>query len=178
MLITLAGEGEDERVLLTQRAAHLTLHSGEVAFPGGKWEPGDADLLETALRETEEEVGLRRSLLSPAGQLPPSCTAQGIRVTPYVARVSQDVELTPNLDELESLFWMPTAFLLEDQRLRTDLFHIGECVQWAPVYNYLGYTIWGFTARVLVEFANTFWSAGIGRTHTAPSVVHRRRGSS
>jgi 8-oxo-dGTP pyrophosphatase MutT (NUDIX family) len=174
VLIALAGTGDDERVLLTQRAAHLTLHSGEVAFPGGKRELGDRDLQHTALRETHEEVGLDPALVQVVGQLKPGFTSKGMRVTPFVARVPGEVDLTPNLDELESLFWVPTAFLLEDNRQRTDVFETAMGALWAPVYDYLGYTIWGFTARVLVDYLNTFWSADIRRTHTAPSAVYRQ----
>lgn len=175
VLLILAGVGEHERVLLTQRAAHLTLHSGEVAFPGGKWEEVDKDLCCTAIREASEEVGLDPQLLELVGQLPVTYTRAGIRVAPFVGRVPEDIELTANAEELESLFWVPTSFLLEDNRLRTDIFDAVDGEHWAPVYNYLGYTIWGFTARVLVEFLNRFWSAGIERQHHAPNAIYKRR---
>lgn len=175
VLIALAGEGEDERILLTQRAAHLTLHSGEVAFPGGKWEEGDASLAATAIRETHEEVGIKPDLVEMLGPMPARYTSRGMRVTPFVGRVPEDVEPTANLGELESFFWVPTAFLLEDQRVRTDLFEVVGGVNWAPVYDYMGYTIWGFTARVLVEFVNDFWSASISEQHTAPREIYKLR---
>lgn len=174
VLVALAGSGEDERILLTQRAAHLTMHSGEVAFPGGMQEPQDASLRHTALREAHEEVGLRPELVSVVGQLPRASTRSGICVTPFVGRVLEDVELVANLSELESFFWVPTAFLLEDNRLRTDIFQSAAGEHWAPVYNYLGYTIWGFTARVLVEFVNRFWAAGLGLEHEAPRALYRK----
>lgn len=173
VLLVLTGQGDDERILLTQRAAHLTLHGGEVAFPGGKREALDRDLCHTAIRETHEEVGLDPTLLRIVGQLPVGQTSTGMRVTPFVGRVPEDVELLANPAELESLFWVPTAFLLEDRRVRTDIFENPNL--WAPVYEYLGYTIWGFTARVLVEFLNHFWGAGIGREHEAPDVIYRCR---
>lgn len=175
VLLVLAGSGQEERILLTQRAAHLTLHGGEVAFPGGKREAEDRDLCCTAIRETYEEVGLDSSLVEIVGQLPVSYTRAGFRVTPFVGRVPDDVELLANPEELESLFWVPTVFLLEDKRLRTDIFDSPDGQQWAPVYDYLGYTIWGFTARVLVEFLNTFWGADIGPEHEAPDVIYTRR---
>ncbi len=175
VLVVLAGSGDRERILLTQRAPHLSLHAGEVAFPGGMREPEDLDLEYTAIRETQEEVGLDPDLLDIVGRLSTSYTGRGIRVTPYVARIKESVEeigLSANQEELESFFWLPTRFLLEDQRERTDLFEFSTGVHWAPVYNYLGYTIWGFTARVLVEFANRFWGAGIDREHQAPSRIY------
>ncbi len=175
VLLVLAGCGEEERILLTQRAAHLTLHAGEVAFPGGKWEPGDGDLRQTALRETHEEVGLEPASVEVLGQLPTAYTSRGMAVSPYIGRIAETgIELQANPSELESLFWMPTRFLLEDQRQRTDIFEFAGRQQWAPVYNYLGYTIWGFTARVLVDYANRYWSAGIGRDHHAPSRIYTR----
>jgi 8-oxo-dGTP pyrophosphatase MutT (NUDIX family) len=173
VLIVLAGEGEDEHVLLTQRAAHLNLHRGEVAFPGGKRDATDASLLDTAIREAQEEVGLDPGRVEVMGRLPAGCTRTGIRVAPFVARVPEQTPLEPNLDELESLFWVPTAYLLDDNRVRTDVFEVQGEACWAPVYNYLGYTIWGFTARVLVQFLNEFWSAGIGKSQRNRRVIYQ-----
>lgn len=172
VLIALRGTGEDEQILLTQRAAHLSMHSGEVAFPGGMRESQDVTLHDTALREAHEEVGLHPELVEVVGQLPQAATRSGVRVTPVVGRVPRDVSLVACLDELESYFWVPTAFFLEDQRLRTDLFDSVSGRQWAPVYSYLGYTIWGFTARVLVEYVNRYWGAALGLEHEAPRAVY------
>lgn len=165
----------EEQVLLTLRAEHLSSHGGEVAFPGGMWETDDRDLCFTALREAHEEVGLPPSAVAVESQLPIGQTRAGVQVTPYVGRVVQTVPLTPNPAELDSLFWMPVSLLIEDQRIRTDIFTIRGKQSWAPVYSYAGYTIWGFTAKVLVEFANRRYGLSIRRSHdSAPEVLFDR----
>lgn len=175
VLIAIAeGEGGQESVLLTERAKHLSIHSGEVAFPGGKREAADSSLLDTALRESHEEVGLEPSRVSIIDALPLSNTRQGIRVAPYVGRVDSPAGLVPNDDELQSLFWVPVDFLLQDARTRTDVFSHQGKEYWAPVYEWMGYTIWGFTARVMVEFLNRVYDQEIGRESDAPEIPYRR----
>ncbi len=171
ILIAIANvESVTESILLTHRAEHLSLHSGEVAFPGGKWEPSDQNLMETALRESHEEVGLVPSRVDIIGQLPASCTRNKIKVTPYVGRVETEEGLTANVEELQSLFWVPLDFLVEDQRQRTDVFVLDGKEFWAPVYAWEGYKIWGFTARVIVDFLNRMYKQNITRQHSAPEV--------
>lgn len=155
-------------ILLTERAAHLSAHPGEVAFPGGKWEEGDRDLWHTALRETLEEVAIPRRALHLLGCLPVSHTARGVAVTPYVAQLLNDVTLTHDPAEISGLFWMPEAELVRDSRVRTDIFRRNGREYWAPAYRYMGYDIWGFTARVLVQFMNSYWQTKIDRHHAAP----------
>ncbi|ACR10657.1 NUDIX hydrolase [Teredinibacter turnerae] len=162
-----------EEILLTLRAVHLSSHSGEVAFPGGKWEPGDPDLYATALREAEEEVGLVPQVFSFLGELQPSYTRQGTRVTPYVGRIPADVDLAPNPSELDELFWFPLAELVADKRVRTDVFEWRGEEYWSPAYRYAGHIIWGFTARVLVEFLARFYGIELGREHSAPEIRFR-----
>jgi len=163
-----------EEILLTLRAEHLSSHSGEVAFPGGKWEPGDPDLRYTALREASEEVGLRPEKVEVFAELSPSYTRAGTRVTPYVARVAADSPLTPNPGELSDLFWLPLDVLRFDQRVRTEIFNFQGREYWAPVYIYAGFTIWGFTARVLVDFMADCYGIKLNREHhSAPEVVFK-----
>lgn len=165
----------EEEILLTLRSPHLSSHSGEVAFPGGKWEPGDPDLCFTALREANEEVGLVPAEVSVIGELSPCYTRAGTRVKPYVARVPAGSRLTPNPGELADLFWLPLRVLQEDQRVRTDIFDFSGVEHWAPVYEYDYFKIWGFTARVLVEFMASFYGCTIERQHaSAPEVKFRR----
>lgn len=174
ILLAVAGEGEQQRILLTKRAEHLNIHKGEVAFPGGKWEPGDANLLATALRESREEVSLKEDEVKVIGQLDICYTRAGMPVTPFVAQIAEDLDLRPNTDELDALFWVPLGFFLKDQRERTDIFIRKDREDWAPVYHYSGFKIWGFTARVIVEFANTYCGVCIRREHSAPEVEFRR----
>lgn len=175
VLLAVAGEGEQQRILLTKRAEHLNIHKGEVAFPGGKWEPGDANLLATALRESREEVYLKEDQVNVIGQLEVCYTRAGMPVTPFVAQIAEGLDLRANAEELDALFWVPVDFFLEDQRERTDIFKRNDREDWAPVYRYSGFKIWGFTARVIVEFANTYCGVRIRREHSAPEVEFKRR---
>lgn len=175
VLIALAGEGEQQRVLLTRRSKRMNSHSGEVALPGGMWEPQDACLHETALREAHEEVGLAPNLVTPIAAMSARATRQGTRVTPFIVSVPENVSLVPCQYELESLFWMPLSVLLGDQRERTDIFISQGQEYWAPVYRFEGYKIWGFTARLLVDFLNGFHDAGIHRAHAVEEVIYRAR---
>ncbi|PCK03445.1 MAG: coenzyme A pyrophosphatase [Alteromonadaceae bacterium] len=174
VLIVEAGVAPNQRVLLTQRSEHLSSHSGEVAFPGGMWDPEDGELAITALRESHEEVGLAPDRVSLLGSLEPSTTRMGVEVTPFVGRVDNFDGLVASPDELQSIFSVPLSYLLEDPRERTDLFLLaGGDLIWSPVYMYEGYEIWGFTARTLIEYLNQFHGAGIFREHSAQELLFK-----
>jgi len=100
-------------VLLTERTLHLSAHSGQVAFPGGKRDPEDADATATALREAQEEVGLDPALVEVLGNLPPYVTGTGFVVTPVVGLVPADARYQPNPYEVADLFEVPLAFVLD-----------------------------------------------------------------
>jgi len=100
-------------VLFTQRTAHLPDHAGQISFPGGKIDPGDANPREAALRAAEEEIGLERDLIEPIGYLDLYMTTLGYRIVPTVARVKPDFRLTLNRQEVDETFEVPLAFLME-----------------------------------------------------------------
>jgi 8-oxo-dGTP pyrophosphatase MutT (NUDIX family) len=100
-------------VLLTQRAAHLRAHSGQVAFPGGQIDAGET-ALQTALREAEEEIGLEARFVEPLGWLDPYLTGTGFRVAPLVALVEPGFALRLNPDEVEAVFETPLDFLMDE----------------------------------------------------------------
>ena len=163
VLVILTEFDTGDHVLLTQRASQLKIHAGEVAFPGGKWEPGDVCLKQTALRETHEEIGLAADCINIIGQLPTGHTRYQSEVTPYVGRVSNNVILTVNKSELDSFFWVPISFFIDDTRVRTDSFHYRGMEFWAPAYTYDGYLIWGFTARILVALLDRFYGVTLAK---------------
>jgi 8-oxo-dGTP pyrophosphatase MutT (NUDIX family) len=99
-------------VLLTQRSPHLADHAGQIAFPGGKIEATDASPLEAALREAEEEVGLKREYIEPIGYLGLYGTSFGFRILPTVARVRPGFSLDVNHAEVEDAFEVPLSFLM------------------------------------------------------------------
>lgn len=111
--LVLRGPGRDQpAVLLTERATHLNNHSGQIAFPGGKADPGDADAIATALREAHEEVGLDHRLVQVIGQLPVYTTGSAFLVTPVVALVAPELRLRPDPNEVGDVFEVPLAFLM------------------------------------------------------------------
>lgn len=160
VLVALTRE-TDPRVVFIKRAEHLINHSGEVAFPGGMWEPGDSHLLYTALRETEEEVALPAHAVEVIGKLGQQKTRIGIPVTPYVGLFDPAHRLYPDLAELDAVFCVPLSFLVDPANLEMRLFQVFDGPRALPCICYNGYTIWGFTLTVLVKFLNQGLMAGL-----------------
>ena len=150
-VLVLISRGENPAVLFTKRAGHLRKHPGEVCFPGGMWEVGDANLFATALRETHEEIGLLAADIHLLGRLPQLHTRAGTLVTPFVASFNASAPLLPSPAELESVFLVPLAVFNQGIQVREDhLERNGQIVK-VPVYHYQGYEIWGFTAAVTAQ---------------------------
>ncbi len=111
VLATVVAREGGATLLLTQRAASLRDHSGQVAFPGGKIDPGESPL-DAALREAEEEIGLSRKKVEILGCLDPYQTGTGFRVFPLVGLARPPLALTPNAQEVEAVFETPLSFLM------------------------------------------------------------------
>jgi 8-oxo-dGTP pyrophosphatase MutT (NUDIX family) len=141
-------------VMLTQRTDHLHHHPGQISFPGGRVEADDANPVMTALRETEEEVGLDPRHVELLGHLPDYLTGTGFRVTPVVALVHPPFELAPDSFEVAEVFEVPLAFLLDPaNRRRERLFYRGrERTYYAMPWRH--YHIWGATAGMLVALSD------------------------
>ena len=103
---------DEPTVLFTQRAAHLPDHAGQISFPGGKIDAGDATPMAAALRETHEEIGLEQRFIEPIGYLDLYMTTLGYRIVPTVARVSPEFQLNLNPSEVDDAFEVPLAFLM------------------------------------------------------------------
>lgn len=161
VLIGLIPDGADVRVLFTQRTAHLRNHAGQVSFPGGRAEPGDDDAVATALRETQEEIGLHPSNVDVIGVLPPYHTVTQFVVTPVVAIVRPSVAYRLDAHEVESVFEVPLSYLMTPANHQRHRFEFeGQtreflAMPWraAPVVgdSTLGpeHFIWGATAAML-----------------------------
>ena len=151
VLIPLIVHPGELTVLFTQRTAHLKNHSGQVSFPGGRAEPGDASAEFTALRETEEEIGLAMQRVEVLARLPDYRTRTGFRVTPVIGLVAPPLELAPDPREVAEVFEVPLAFLLEERnrQRRTREFQ-GRQVGYY-VFEYGERVIWGATAGILVN---------------------------
>ncbi len=142
-------DDREQRVVLTVRTDTLQQHAGQVAFPGGRVEPDDVDVVATALRESEEEIGLDASMVTPLGFLEAFETISGYSVTPVVARIAANAALKPDPGEVAEVFEVPFAFFLEPANLRRYTMdfrgHRREMVE----FLHAGYRIWGVTAAIL-----------------------------
>jgi 8-oxo-dGTP pyrophosphatase MutT (NUDIX family) len=136
-------------VLLTQRSAHLNDHAGQISFPGGKIDVGDASPLDAALREAQEEVGLTRPFVEPIGYLDLYGTSFGFRILPTVAKVRPGFELRINASEVDEAFEVPLAFLMDpaNHQLQSKEFRGVERFYYAMPYGER--YIWGATAGIL-----------------------------
>jgi 8-oxo-dGTP pyrophosphatase MutT (NUDIX family) len=143
-------------VLLTQRTEHLSTHSGQIAFPGGKLDESDADAIAAALRETFEETGLEPGFVDVLGQLPIYTTGSAFWVTPVVALVRPDFVLRPNEHEVSDIFEVPLQFLMNPANHRHhQVVWQGVQRQWLSMPYQDGQTerfIWGATAGMLRNF--------------------------
>lgn len=144
---------DDITLLLTQRTTHLSTHSGQVAFPGGKVDETDADDVAAALREAQEEVGLASGHVEVLGTLPTYVTGSAFIITPVVALVHPDFELSPNPDEVEEAFEVPLHWLMTPAHHRRHRFELdGVSREWFSMpYDDGGRErfIWGATAGML-----------------------------
>ena len=140
-------------VLLTERTSHLTTHSGQIAFPGGKHDADDRDMVATALREAQEEVGLAPEFVQVIGQLPVYVTGTAFVITPVVALVRDGFVLAPNTHEVQAVFEVPLHFLMNPANHRWHQFEVdGVRRRWMSMpYDDSGKErfIWGATAGML-----------------------------
>jgi 8-oxo-dGTP pyrophosphatase MutT (NUDIX family) len=136
-------------VLLTQRAAHLNEHAGQISFPGGKIDATDASPLDAALREAEEEIGLKRDFIDPVGYLDLYATGFGFRILPTVARVRPGFTLTINHSEVDDAFEVPLSFLMNpaNHQIHSKEFRGMERFYYAMPF--AERYIWGATAGIL-----------------------------
>lgn len=144
---------EQLTVLLTERTTHLSSHSGQIAFPGGKTDEEDSDAIATALRESFEEVGLDSAFVQILGTMPEYVTGSAFVVTPVVALIRPGFRLIPNANEVADVFEVPLAFLMNPaNHQRQALDWGGERREWfaMPYQDHLKQRfIWGATAGML-----------------------------
>jgi 8-oxo-dGTP pyrophosphatase MutT (NUDIX family) len=145
-------ERAEPGVILTVRREHLRTHAGQVAFPGGRLDPGE-DAIAGALREAEEEIGLPKAHVEVAGTLEPYRTVTGYVITPVIGAVPPDLALAPHEHEVAAWFEAPLAFLLDpaNQQRRSALFEGSTRQYYEIVWNER--RIWGATAAVIVNLS-------------------------
>lgn len=137
-------------IVFIKRTNKVKTHKGQISFPGGNRDKGDKTLLATALRESEEEIGLRQADAAILGELDDEITTtSNYIVTPFVAMIPWPYRLTPNHDEVDKIISIPIAALLEKDCLKpdTEKYHGKKMASFA--YYYQKTKIWGATARIL-----------------------------
>ena len=153
VLVPLVTRPDGLSVLLTQRTQHLAAHAGQIAFPGGKQETSDADAVDAALRETEEEVGLPRDHVEVVGRLDTYVTSTGFEVTPVVGLVRAPYPVKLDPFEVAELFEVPLDFILDPANRRRGQRERNGAIRHYFIYDYRGHEVWGATAAMLVNLA-------------------------
>ena len=154
VLLLLDPSGDEIKVILTLRKQYEGTHSGQMSFPGGKQEPSDTDLTQTALRETNEEIGISPNHIRVIGKLselyiPPS----NFLVYPTVGVLKEEASFKKDDAEVEEIVPIPLSFFLDEKsRGKTNIKIMGNSTVDVPAYVYDRYTIWGATAIMMSEF--------------------------
>ena len=138
--------------LFTKRTDYVQHHKGQISFPGGGAHASDTNLWETAVRETEEEIGVPRAGVKILGALPKLVTVTDFEISPFVGAIPYPTQFAPHAGEVESIIEVPLSYLLDPMVVEE------RAVKWKGrdvmtlVYHYKGHAIWGATARILADF--------------------------
>lgn len=161
VLVPLVDRGGGTTVILTQRTAHLAAHAGQISFPGGGMDAADSSPEETALRETEEEIGLGRSKVELLGRLDTYITRTGYRIIPVVGLIQPPFELQPQPTEVDEIFEIPLSFILDPENPKRESRVFQGAERFFYVFPYQHRYIWGATAGMLVNFRDILTPAAL-----------------
>ena len=157
--------------LFTERTDNVEHHKGQISFPGGGKEPHDATLWHTAVRESEEEIGVPRQTVQLLGALPRLVTVTDFEVHPFVGAIPYPIAFTPHENEVKAIIEVPIAYLLDPQVVEE------RAVTWKGreittlVYHYRGHAIWGATARILADFLTVLTDTTLARPETPTTIA-------
>jgi len=159
VLAAIVNRAPNPTIILTQRTAHLKKHAGQISFPGGGVEPQDAHHIATALRETEEEIGLAPKHVTLLGRLPLYETSTAYGITPIVGWVEPPFDLKIDAFEVDEVFEVPLEFALNRNNYVKETAMRDGVERWFYVLPYENRYIWGATAGMLINFAELMASA-------------------
>ena len=161
VLVPVVGREREPTILLTKRSEYLNHHAGQVSFPGGRHEDSDANMIDTALRETEEEIGLSRDAVEVIGELPTYETRTGFSVKPIVGLIKPPLELNVDSKEVAAVFEIPVSFVLDRKNHEKHSREWQNKMQHFYVFPHPKYYIWGATAGMLVNLAELILAADV-----------------
>lgn len=154
VLVPIIERETEPTILLTRRSEHLPTHAGQISFPGGREEPQDKGAIATALRETEEEVGLPRSHVTVAGRLDSYLTVTGYRIVPIVGIISPPFDLVLQKDEVAEAFEVPLSFVIDPRNHHLHSREFRGTIRDYYAMPYKNFYIWGATAHMLVNLSD------------------------
>lgn len=157
VLLPIIDTDDHLNVMLTRRTDHLRDHPGQISFPGGRVESHDAGPHQTALRETEEEIGLAPEFVEIVGYLEPQPIVTGFAVTPVVGLVRSGFTLRLDEFEVAEVFQVPLKFFLDASNVRVGIRRVGEAELPLVEYEYRHYRIWGATAQIIHSFSKIIY---------------------
>lgn len=151
VLVPLVERERGLNVLLTKRTDHLHDHAGQISFPGGRKDETDLDAIATALREAEEEIGLKRDHVEIVAELDPYIIGTGFIVTPVVGLIDPKASFSPDPFEVAEIFEVPLSFLLEPDSRQKVSRMMADQLRLFYAFSWQHYYIWGATAGMLVN---------------------------
>lgn len=164
VLLPLVERADGFHLILTQRTDHLHHHPGQICLPGGRYDATDQSLMDTALRETEEEIGLHRQFIEVAGYLDSYETATGFLIVPIIGFVRTGFQLTLDSFEVADAFEVPLSFIVEPRHYEQVRMQHADYSRVHYVLQYQQRHIWGATAGILMNFYQRLQKAGLEKT--------------
>jgi 8-oxo-dGTP pyrophosphatase MutT (NUDIX family) len=152
VLMPILPHGEEFCFLLTQRTHKVETHKGQISFPGGIQEDSDSNLLQTALRETWEELGLGSESIRLLGEFDEYLSITGLIVTPFAAYVGGPLNLVPNPDEVDEILRVPFSVFQDSRTLRIETRERLGVERKVYFYDFQGKEVWGLTAQIIRDF--------------------------